>query len=740
MNKEKNNLVFSHILLQGLSIWLTGGVIFWLTELLFILMGFTQSVGFELLRDGMSILGTISLIFPPEKISMAFLVYSLLSFFGGLTCSYIIYFIFRKSAEVKMNALIISIFLAFSFFIPGSFWLNIKYLSGLLVFKSILVNSILILFSITLTYLCFRLFMTKKDEAFLPIFVASAVAINFFMFGELFLLESFSVRIFNIKGIALSIVLIAVSFSLFYIVRLIFALRPFNKFSLYAVRKWIFSIALILMLFSGLIVVMKEGWANYAFRKQNKSSHEKPNIILIVMDATRSDHLSCYGYERNTTPSIDKIAEEGVLFKNVISPSTWTVPSHASIFTGLFPFEHGAGHVSPYLPEKIETLTEILKKEGYQTLAYSNNPWMRFIGLSRKFDDFQEGWREHKGRYFYEVVYNELTKLVKRNDPTWLIKDKGAAETTQYVSRWIRNHIKSPFFVFINYMEPHLPHSPSPYNSIYIPENIAPEDIKKVLRSAIGMGKGGAFLLKRKRSQEELSLINALYDGEIHYLDKRIGALYEHLKKLNVLDDTLLIITSDHGENLGDHGILGHAFGLFNSLLNVPLIIRHPTYFTPGLIIENNVQTTDIFYTVLDVVGLNHNPSHLGLGKSLIRRIKEQDYVEMMIAEHDKPTDALDKAEKLGIDANHINKDQRAIIFRGYKYIQTSLGEEELYDLKIDPDESHNLISEKREIAAALKSRLGEIYKTDRARAAGGKKIEMDKETESKLRSLGYIK
>lgn len=495
------------------------------------------------------------------------------------------------------------------------------------------------------------------------------------------------------------------------------------------------------MLFSGLVVITKEGWVNYSLGKQKKSSHDKPNIILIVMDTARADHLSCYGYERNTSPYIDKIAEEGAVFKSVISPSSWTLPSHASMFTGLFPSEHGAGHVSPYLPEKAETLTEILKKEGYQTLAYSNNPWLTFFsGFSRKFDDFQEGWREQKGTYFYELVYNEFLKLVKSKDSTWLIKDKGAAKTNQYVSKWVEKNLEFPFFVFINYMEPHLPHYPSPRNSIYIPQNIAPEGIKRVLRSAIGMGKGGAFILKRKRSQEELAVINALYDGEIHYLDKRIGELYEHLRKLNMLDGTLLIITSDHGENLGDHGVLGHAFGLFNTLLDVPLIIRYPKYFKPGLIIDNNVQTTDIFYTVLDVVGIAHNPSNLGLGESLIRRIKEHDYAEEMIAEHDQPTDALYMAKNFGIDASHINKDQRAIIFKGYKYIQTSRGEEELYDLKADPNESHNLASEKKEITAALKSKLVEAYKTDWPRAAGGKKIQMDKETESKLRSLGYIK
>jgi arylsulfatase A-like enzyme len=684
----------------------------------------------------MSVLGAINLTLQPGKLCMAFFIYILVSFFGGLICTFIIYFIFRKSSEGKVNALIISIFLAFSFFIFCGFWLNLIYLPGSIGFKSILINLIFCLVTIILTYLCFKLFTAKSDEAFLPIFIALAVAIDFFMFGELFLSKKYSAGILSVKGIALSIGLTLISFGLFYVAKLIFVVRPFNTFSLYTVKKWVFSIAVILMLFSGIIVIMKEGWVKDVFPKEKTSPHNKPNIVLIVMDAARPDHLSCYGYKRKTSPNIDKIADEGVLFKNVISPSGWTVPSHASIFTGLFPFEHGVRGISPFLPEKLETMTKILQKGGYHTLIYSNNPWVGFFsGYSRGCDDFQEGWRVWRKRYFYENVYNKLLELIKRNDPNWLINDKGAAKTNQYVSGWIGKNLESPFFVFINYMETHLPYSPSSRNSIYVPKNIAPEDIKRTLSIARGV-----TVLKRDRSQEELFVINAFYDGEIHYLDKRIGELYETLRKLNILDDTLLIVTSDHGEYLGDYGILGHGFGLFNTLLEVPLIIRHPKYFNPGLIIENNVQTTDIFYTVLDAVDINYNPSNLGLGRSLIKRIKEHDYEEIMIAERDKPKDALYRAKNLGIDANHINKEQRAIIFNGYKYIQTSLGEEELYDLKRDPLESHNLVSKKKEVAAALGKRLQEIYKTDQSRAEGGKKIQMDKETESKLRSLGYIK
>jgi arylsulfatase A-like enzyme len=306
------------------------------------------------------------------------------------------------------------------------------------------------------------------------------------------------------------------------------------------------------------------------------------------------------------------------------------------------------------------------------------------------------------------------------------------------VSKWIKAHKKDPFFIFINFMEPHLPYEPPMgYAQKYIRDGITEEEIKKYSPNIYDIK---TLVKKRERGPKELEVINSLYDGEINYLDEKIGELFHQFKDLNLADETLFIITSDHGENLGEHGLVGHAYGLYETLLKVPLILRYPKYFKPGLEVENKIQTTDIFYTILDMVSIKRSPSQLKMARSLSLRLKEGHFEEIMISEHDRPNHVLRWARKEAFHAEYVDKDLTSISMNGYKYIFSTRGEEELYDLKADPYESHNLISEKREIAAELKSRLGEIYKTDRARAAGGKKIQMDKETESKLRSLGYIK
>ena len=735
MNKEKNNLGFSYTLLQGLSIWLTGGIIFWFTELLTVIIGLPFSWDFnKLLLNGLSVKDAIKLTLLTETISIACLIYLLASFLGGVICSIIFHVTSKEKDEEKTKSVFISILLAFYLFIFGGTWLNIKYLPVLFSLKSIITNSVFLFVCIVLAQIFYKLFTAKASDKIFPNFVSFAFVINLFMMGEMLILKSFSINIFSVKGVLSGIALAAVSILVFFISK-----RISWEINFQFVRKWIFASSAALTLCAAVLLIVTSGSARNSSDKQGRDAAGKPNILFIVMDTTRADHLSCYGYKLNTSPNLDKIAGEGVLFRRVISPSSWTLPSHVSMFTGLSPIEHGIGYASPYLPEQIETLAGILKKESYRSLGYSNNPWVSFFtGMSRGFDDFQVGWKKHEGRYLYNVIYDRLIEILKRNDPEWSVEDHGAAKTTKYVSEWIEKDSKSPFFIFINYMEPHLPYKPPPpYDSLFMPDNISFEEIQRFAPNPEDIR---TLMVPRQRSQKELSVISALYDGEINYLDGKIWRLYMQLKDSNILDNTLLIITSDHGDNLGDHGIVGHAYGLFNTLLEVPLIIRYPKYFKPGLTINDNVQATDIFYTIMEIAGIERNPSSLGLVKSLNRRIKEQDYQKIMIAEHDKPIDNLNWAKKEGINIDHLNKDRSAIIFNGYKYIQTSKGEEELYDLGNDPGEVKNIVSKSNKIASILRNKLNGTFAKVKPVAGSGQRPEIDKETKEKLRSLGYIR
>ncbi len=739
MKEKRNKLSFIDILSQALSVWLVGGMILWLAEMLFILLSLPQSWDYKFLRDGMSVAGAVRLTLLPEKISMALLFFCGLSFVGGLLTACIIPIMLRRNTEVQINAAVHASFPAFMVFPLGAFWLNMKYLTDSFTVKGILLNSTWVFLCVICLYLCFKMFMMLDRKRSLAAFMAGVFSGGCLVFGGLSLRKIFAVSLPSMKGMVFSLGLIVVCVGLFYITRnILYRLRPLNTAASNSLRKWIFSTAFILILSGGLIVVVRASGAGDVSGSEERSAGRKPNILFIVMDTTRADHFSCYGYKRETTPHIDQIAGEGVLFKNAVSPSSWTLPSHASMFTGLFPVEHGTGHVSSHLPPGIKTMADFLKAEGYKTLAYSNNPWVSFFtGLSRNFDDFQEGWKKYDDRYFYEMLYNNAVQFMRRHDPTWQVRDHGAARTTEYVKKWIRKHHQSPFFVFINFMEPHLPYDPpEPYKSLYLPTDITDGDVRKFSPSSKDVR---GFLVERERDPKELSVIDALYDGEVRYVDEKIGELYELLKELDIIHNTLIIITSDHGDNLGDHGIVGHAFGLFNTLIDVPLILRYPEYFEPGTVVEEKVQTTDIFYTVLDAVGVKGHSSKLNLGRSLIQRINGNDYQDFLIAEHDKPVNALRWANNLGIDARHVDKDQRTIIMNGYKYIETSLGEEELYHLDQDPTESENILQEYREVAADLKTLLTGVYAEVPSLHAVPEDRQMDRETMEQLKSLGYM-
>ncbi|MBI5410268.1 MAG: sulfatase, partial [Nitrospirae bacterium] len=579
MNDQKTGQSFSDTLFTGLTFWLAGGMLFWLTELSTLLLGLPFTWAFKRAKStGVSTKAAVASILSLNEIASGFLSYAPVSLVAGIICAVFVHALAGKKDGVKSSALSASVSLAFTFFIFSVFWVNIKYLPDLLSLKSILVNIILLALSIGIAYVFFKGRVTEKHESLFASFIAYVFVMDVFLLGELLLLRILSAKLLSLKGLAISAVFIMFCGALFFLLRRGLRSGRFDGLDPRSVKKWVFAVSGALAACSGLVVLMTLPPGKAESAKNRAAVGAKPNVLFIVMDTTRADHLSCYGYNRKTSPYLDRIAGEGALFKNAVSTSGWTLPSHVSMFTGLFPLEHGTGHVTPHLPEEIETLTGLLKEQGYATLGYSNNPWVSFFtGLSRKFDDFQVGWKRNEHRYFYKSAYDRLLEISKKSDPDWATNDHGAARTTRYVSEWMEKNAGAPFYVFINYMEPHLPYDPPPpYNSLFMPDGVSSEELRKFSPPPEDIR---TLMVQRERGEKELAVINALYDGELNYLDGRIWKLYEKLKELNVLDNTMIIITSDHGDNLGEHGIVGHAYGLFNTLIDVPLIIRYPKYF-----------------------------------------------------------------------------------------------------------------------------------------------------------------
>ncbi len=289
------------------------------------------------------------------------------------------------------------------------------------------------------------------------------------------------------------------------------------------------------------------------------------NVLVISMDTTRADHLGCYGNRGVQTPNIDALARNGVLFEHAFTPSPSTLPGHASIFTGLYPYNHGARSNGSFrLSEEPQTIAEILKGEGYATAAVISAYVLdsRF-GLDQGFDAYLD----------------DLTKGVKYGDHTF--RERPATYADEVAIEWLDENASqsSPFFLWVHYFDPHAP---------YVP----PEPFRKQYEAYP-------------------------YAGEIAYVDYNIGLLFEKLKELGVYDKTLVVLAGDHGEGLGEHGEKTHSMLVYDATLHTPLIFSSPTLFASGSVVRKQVCNTCIVPTVLDMLGVSTTASFDGV--SLLR-------------------------------------------------------------------------------------------------------------------------
>jgi arylsulfatase A-like enzyme len=338
-----------------------------------------------------------------------------------------------------------------------------------------------------------------------------------------------------------------------------------------------------------------------------------PNVLVIVVDTLRADHLSSYGYSRPTSPNIDNLARDGVLFENAIAPSSWSLPSHASLVTGRAVHEHGMGNVEP-MPwlgwgksglNGLPTLGEALQKQGYRTGAFSANRiyFTSNVGLGRGFMHFEDYFdgvgdsfvRTEFGREFARLYMNrspksKITRAFRHFGlGSWLDKDsegsgdyggiygirKRADEVNRETLRWIVRYDQRPFFAFLNYLDVHFGYGgPSGYP---------------------------------KPAWDRGTTIDE-YDASVKYTDDFIGRLLQGLDGLGVLKNTIVIITSDHGEALGDHGLSFHGAALYSDLVHVPLVISWPGHVPQGIRVEHPVINAGIANTIMDLLGAKQNP------------------------------------------------------------------------------------------------------------------------------------
>lgn len=483
---------------------------------------------------------------------------------------------------------------------------------------------------------------------------------------------------------------------------------------------------------------------------------KKPNVILIILDTARAQSFSCYGYNRETTPNIDRISQEGTLFENTISPSPWTLPAHASIFTGMFPSRHGCHEKHKFLNGNLPTLPEILKNIGYRTIGISNNSWIsRNFGLDRGFDLFIKLWQiiqyetdlsdaSAKGK----DKYKRAMGLVMKGNPFvnivngvygkyfWRRYDYGARRINKTVKKLLHDELarsENPFFIFINYLEPHLFYrAPEPFFGMFLAENISKKEALSINQDAWGyMGEIVPM------TETDFEVLRALYDAELFYLDYRIGEVYECLKEMALLDNTLLIITSDHGENIGEHNLMDHQYSLYDTLLKVPFIMRFPGIFEGGKRIGNIVQTTDIVPTIMELLSLK-DQRLLGevQGESLLKDKNKR----FAMSEYIAPQPSIEEISKRYPAGNFSKYNESLTSMRSleWKLIVSSNGKDELYNIVEDPNETRNSIHVQKGIYKDMRTKIDSWIK-EHGEDMKDEDTLVSTEIKKRLEALGYF-
>jgi len=427
---------------------------------------------------------------------------------------------------------------------------------------------------------------------------------------------------------------------------------------------------------AGLIVVAVLLAGNTITRRSIGGVKNRPNVIIVVMDTVRADRVSCYGYDRPTTPEVDAFAREGIRFTRFYSTSSWTLPSHASLFTGLHACQHGATQEHLSLGNEFATLVEILRDAGYATWGASGNPLVgRTTNLTQGFDldDFVDTWRP---------------------GARWLYGGEGEVHPNNGAFRRFLEHADRdrPFFAYINYMDAHTPYlPPEPFRSQFLPKDA---NIGAALK--IGRRKWARYYLGGPFPPEEIRTLSDLYDGEVAGVDYYVGDLLETLRKDGRHDDTLIIITSDHGEHHGENGLIEHVFGLYNTTVKVPLLVRLPGGGRAGETNASEGQILDLFPTVLAACGVSDD-AFAHHGHDLLSDARGgEDEREGIFAEYYWPVQVLSNFTRKDLDANigrltpYLHR-MRAFQRDGYRLIWSSRGHHRFYNLDDDPGETRNL-------------------------------------------------
>jgi arylsulfatase A-like enzyme len=516
------------------------------------------------------------------------------------------------------------------------------------------------------------------------------------------------------------------------------------------------------------------------------------NVLFVVLDTVRADHLGPYGYERGTTPELSAFADGATVFESAVAPAPWTLPVHASLFTGLYPSQHGADQESPYL-DGVTTLASVLSAAGYDTACYSSNAWITpYTSLTDGFDDHDS---------FFEVLPRDLLsgplasawQAVNDNESLRklasrvvrlgamaherLARGEGADTKTPSVIDRTKSFIDDSesdrgWFAFVNLMDAHLPYyPPEEYREAFAP-GVDPDDVcqnSKEYNAGV-----------RDIDADEWDDVQRLYDAEIAHMDAELGRLFDWLRRTDQWEETTVIVCADHGELHGEHGLYGHEFALYDELITVPLLVKHPDLEAGRR--DDLVELLDLYHTTLDALAVDPDavidtaasdgPVPRDPTRSLLsseyrafdgvrdpdpgqRAVLEGDGDDYAFVEYAQPVIELHHLEQTASEAGiTLPADHRAYSrLRGArstdaKYVRADLVPDEGFRLDIDPEEQSPIDPTDDPVVAATERALARFEDavggawTDPSETdsdAGDVLSEADEATQNRLRELGYL-
>ncbi len=458
-------------------------------------------------------------------------------------------------------------------------------------------------------------------------------------------------------------------------------------------------------------------WEHHVAHRSTKA--DIPRIILITADALRSDVLGCYGATRASTPFLDALADESVVFEDCSSTAPWTLPSFAAMFTGLPPLVFGTLTTRSQIPNRATFLAERLSAEGYFTGAVGLNHLLtHFFGFHQGFADYEFYPRKRQSRTLG-------SKLLSHVSPGFFLKEPETSELQKRAAHWLSKNRHNSFLFWLHFFDPHAPYEPDD-------EFRLEGDPPKGLRTAWNFedqNKWKAGYLKLD-DDERRDWIRSLYLGEVQEMDASLGKTIQHLKDLGLYDTSLIIFTSDHGEEFWEHGMLGHSSSLYREQIGVPLIVKLPGGKITGRV-SQPVSTISLTPTILELIGIDFDPEDFG-GPSLAPLLRE----------HQEPvkTRPLFSVNPLRIGGEYA----QSVRFDTFKLIHGIGDHRELYDLRSDPGEEHDLAEKLPDIV----DRGLELLSIDRTRREAlrqkhqitpAESIELEADTIEDLRRLGYL-